>query len=176
MNIFVKFFLIIISIPARIKGIKFGRNSYINYGYDFVIPCLKNIFLGDNCQIGKRASMQTDGGGMIEIGNGCVINRNFTISSRKNIKIGNNCLLSYNVSLIDSGHIFQRGLSPAYSGFVEGKSIELGERCFIGAHSFVMPGVKLGNNCVVGANSVVVDSFPDNSVIAGSPAKLIRML
>ncbi|MFZ6750069.1 acyltransferase [Undibacterium sp. Ren11W] len=50
----------------------------------------------------------------------------------------------------------------------------IGDKCFIGANSIVMPGVRIGNQCIIGAGSVVTNDVPDNSIVAGNPAKLIR--
>lgn len=161
--------LFFISIPARLKGVKFGKNSFINYGYDFVTPQLKNIFIGDNYLVAKRAWIQTINNGKIEIGNNTNVGRNVTISSNKSIKIGDNCLLSYNVSLLDHNHVFKNNISPIYSGTTDGIRIAIGDNSFIGAHSFIMPGVIFWGNYIVGANSVIVKSFNDCSVIAGSP-------
>lgn len=54
MNIFSKIIGYIISIPARIKGMKFGRNSFIGPGYD-IKPIIKGVVLGNNVVIGKNA-------------------------------------------------------------------------------------------------------------------------
>lgn len=51
--------------------------------------------------------------------------------------------------------------------------IIIGEHCFIGARSIILPGVILGDHCIVGSGSVVTKSFPAGSVVGGNPAKLI---
>jgi len=177
MNILVNGILNLVKIPAMVKGMRFGENSYIAPGYDFLNVQMKNIHLGDGVLIGKRAWVQTIDDGTIEIGNNSNIGRNVTISSRKRVVIGKNVLFSYNVSVLDHNHEFKDlSCPPVKSGITQGAEIIISDDCFIGAHSFLMGGVTLGKHCVVGANSVVTKSFKDYSVIAGSPAKLIRTL
>ena len=50
----------------------------------------------------------------------------------------------------------------------------IGERCFIGAHAIVLPGVRIGDECVIGSGSVVSQDVPSHSVVAGNPAKVVR--
>ncbi len=50
----------------------------------------------------------------------------------------------------------------------------IGENCFIGGESIILPGVRIDDNCVVGAGSVVTKDVPPRSVVAGNPAKVIR--
>lgn len=52
----------------------------------------------------------------------------------------------------------------------------IGDNVWVGAGSCILPNVTIGNNCIIGANSVVTKSFPDNCVIAGNPAKIIKQL
>lgn len=50
----------------------------------------------------------------------------------------------------------------------------IGERCQIGAHSIVMPGVTIGDGCVVAAGSVVMRDVPPNSMVFGNPARVME--
>lgn len=51
--------------------------------------------------------------------------------------------------------------------------IKVGNNCFIGCRSIIMPGVTIGDNCIIGAGSIVTKDIPSNSVCAGQPCKII---
>jgi lipopolysaccharide O-acetyltransferase len=178
MNIAAKTIAHLISIPARMKGMKFGKNSFIGPGHDLA-PVLKGVILGNDVLIGRNAWLDISRytrGAQIIIGDGTQIGRSAMISAASKITIGKKCLVSYNVSFLDHDHKFNPEISPLESGISEAKEIVVGDNCFIGAHSFILKGVRLGEHCVIGANSVVTKSFPAFSVIAGNPAKLIKIL
>jgi len=181
MNFLVSLIGYLCSIPARAKGMKFGKKSYIGWGYDFLFSSMKGVIIDDDVLIGRDAWIQTINnndtnrdGPIISIGKSSRIGRSVTISCKKKITIGEKCLISYNVSILDHDHYCYELRSPVESGLTDGEEIIIRDDCFIGAHSFILKGVQLGKHCVVGANCVVTKSFPDYSLIAGNPAKLVK--
>lgn len=88
------------------------------------------------------------------------------------ITIGKGTWIAPNVGLITANHLIEN-----LNDHDKAKDIILGEKCWIGMNSVILPGVKLGVHTIVGAGSVVTKSFPEgNCVIAGNPAKIIRKL
>ena len=160
------------TLPALLKGAKFGKNSYIAPGYDFIFVRLKGLHVGHDVRIGRRAWIQTEGAGNIHIGDGTQIGRDATISSAGRISIGKKCLFSFRTSLLDHDHNFAWPDVMA-SGITHPEDITIGDGCFIGAQSFILKGVTLGERCLVGANSVVTRSFPSDTIIGGNPAREI---
>jgi len=87
------------------------------------------------------------------------------------VEIGNNCIITGGVKIL------------AHDGAPElfGKGYKIGkviihDKVFVGLDAVIMPGVEIGPNAIVGANSVVTKSVPQNSVVAGVPARVISSL
>lgn len=91
------------------------------------------------------------------------------------IEIGENCLISTEVVLMthDGGIKVLDDLKYFEKRAVKLGTIKIGNNCFIGSRSTIMPGVKIGDNCIVGLGAIVTKDVPDNSVVVGVPAKRI---
>ena len=88
------------------------------------------------------------------------------------INIGRGSYIAQNVGIITANHNLHDLDSHS-----QPRDVNIGEKCWIGMNSVVLPGVTLGPHTIVGAGSVVTKSFPKgNCVIAGNPAKIIRHL
>ncbi|MCR5592150.1 MAG: acyltransferase [Saccharofermentans sp.] len=88
------------------------------------------------------------------------------------IVIGKGTWIARNVGIITSNHDLK---NP--NEHQPGKDVIIGDCCWIGMNSIILPGVVLGDHTVVGAGAVVTKSFPDgHCVIAGNPAKLVRLI
>ncbi|MGB9691206.1 MAG: acyltransferase [Candidatus Sumerlaeaceae bacterium] len=94
------------------------------------------------------------------------------IQAINGIEIGDYSIFAPNVGLISANH------DPSdLNKHIPAPPIRIGNFCWVGMNSVVLPGVQLGDHTIVGAGSVVTESFPEGyCVIAGNPAKLIRQL
>lgn len=61
-------------------------------------------------------------------------------------------------------------------GHVNGKTPIIGDNVLCGANVVIIGGITIGDNCIIGAGSVVVKSIPDNSVVVGNPAHVIKKI
>lgn len=89
------------------------------------------------------------------------------------IKIGNDVFITADVTFVthDGGTLILR---KEVNDLELTAPISIGNDVYIGIKSIILPGTKIGNRCIIGAGSVVKGEFPDNSVIAGVPAKVIK--
>ncbi|AEX85601.1 isoleucine patch superfamily enzyme, carbonic anhydrase/acetyltransferase [Marinitoga piezophila KA3] len=148
--------------------------SKIEFGNNIEI---KNRFDDNYVGLNHKTIIIARDGGKITIGNNVGISGS-VIYSLKEIKIGNNVLIGANCKIID--HDFHP-LEPKARiednrEKIRRKSIIIKDNVYIGTNSIILRGSEIGKNCIVGAGSVVSGKFPDNCVIAGNPAKIIRYL
>ena len=93
------------------------------------------------------------------------------------IQIGDNVCISFGVSFIthdNATKVINNILND--KTFAIYKPIKIGNNCFIGAKSIILPGVTIGNNVIIGAGSVVTKNIEDNTVAAGVPCKKISSI
>ena len=107
------------------------------------------------------------------IGDCCRIYSNIGTSESYLITIGDGVTISNDVQLITHDNSIIKVVTDSTDLFGE---VIIGDSCFIGAHSIVLPGVTIGDHCIVGAGSVVSKSIPEGSVAAGNPARVIGKL
>ena len=106
----------------------------------------------------------------IHINNNCSI-----VSNQAAIEICSYTLIGANVSISDSDF---HNLDPSkrLSGQSISKKVFIGENVFIGSNTTILKGVSIGKNSVIANSSVVTKSFPENVIIGGNPAKIIRSI
>lgn len=107
----------------------------------------------------------------VKIGKGCSIKtRNFGTEPYL-IKIGNHVQVTDGVSFYTHGGAWV--LRDKYPDFDFFGKITIGDNVYIGNYVLIMPGVTIHDNVVIGAGSIVTKSIPENSVVAGVPAKVV---
>jgi serine acetyltransferase len=112
----------------------------------------------------------------IRIADHCRIGRHAMITAIEAVEIGEGCLLSEQVFISDHNHEAVPGpVPPTRQPLAPRGPVRVGRHCFIGIRACILGGVTLGDYCVVGANSVVTESFPAGSMVAGAPARLVRL-
>lgn len=150
-----------------------GNMTYI--GKPCFIEGRKGISIGDRTRIFPGIRLEAIGNGKIKIGNNCAIEQNVHITSMESeLRIDNNVTIAANTFITNLDHEYNDiNKSVMDQGHIL-KTTHIGEGCFIGYGVAIQAGTVLGKHCVVGSNAVVRGIFPDNCVIVGCPARIVK--
>lgn len=116
----------------------------------FYSECAINITLGKNVFINACCKFQDQGG----------------------IEIGDNVLIGHSVIIATLNHDF----NPNKRASMIPKKVKIGSNVWIGSNVTILPGVTIEDGAIIGAGSVVVKNVPQNAIVAGNPAKIIRYI
>lgn len=163
----------------NMPGIRFGKFLKAGRGVQFSSFVKDGIQIGNNFSIGSYSQIivstqLSSPDGFIKIGHGVGIGEFAYLGGAGGLEIGNDCIVGQYLSCHPENHIFDDITTPIKHQGVTRKGISIGNNCWIGSKVTILDGVKIGDGCVIAAGSVVTRSFPENCVIAGVPAKIIR--
>lgn len=135
---------------------------------------IKELFGSTGQHVYVQPNFNCDYGRNIHVGKDFIANYNVTILDIARVDIGDYCLIGPNTLISTVGH----PLSPRgrRAKLANSKPVRIGDDVWIGGNCTILPGVSVGNNVIIAAGSVVTKDVPDNSVVAGAPARVLRSL
>lgn len=152
-----------------LRGVKVRGKRALVLGTPLVDA--SDMQVGDDFKVwsGPRRTL-ISGWGPIRFGDRCFVNTGSTIISVEGIYVGDDVAMANDVYVMDSD-----------SHGVEGRPhkqapVTIGDGCWIGARAMILPGVTLGKRVLVAAGAVVTRDVPDDSLVAGNPARVVRSL
>jgi len=113
--------------------------------------------------------------GEVAIGAKTVLGQECTISAYRRVVIGEQCVIADRAMLIDFDHGVVDVERPIRLQGIYMRDVTVGSNVWIGYGACVLRGVRVGDNSILGTSSVITKDVPANAVVAGVPAKLLRM-
>lgn len=155
------------------KKVTIARNCYID------AFSLQGLTLGNNVYIGQNTTIICTGhishvGIGIKIGNKVSLGTHGYYGGAGGVEIGDSTIFGNYVSIHPANHNYSDLSKPISEQGSTYKGIKIGAGCWIGSKATILDGTVIGNHCVIAAGAVVTGDFPDNVVIGGVPAKIIK--
>jgi acetyltransferase-like isoleucine patch superfamily enzyme len=153
----------------RTTGMLFlGRGLELQIGHSGEIRFGRFVWIGDRSKIRCHE-------GVVEIGDKTVIGQECTISAYQKVRIGEQCVIADRAMFIDFDHGVVEVERPIRVQGIYKRDVEVGSNVWIGYGACILRGVRVGDNSIVGTGAVVTKDVAANSVVAGVPARVIRM-
>jgi acetyltransferase-like isoleucine patch superfamily enzyme len=143
-------------------GVKFeiGKGATVRLG--------RWSWIGHGCKIRVHE-------GELELGAKSVLGQECTVSAFQHVAIGRECIVADRVMLIDFDHGMVEVERPIREQGIYKRDVNVGHNVWIGYGACLLRGVTVGDNAVIGTSSVVTCDVPENAVVGGIPARVIRM-
>lgn len=160
----------------RMNARKLSRlySQTIETEVDIRMELLEELLGTTGNRINIEPSFKCDYGYNIHVGEDFYANYDCVILDVCEVQIGHNCLLAPGVHIYTAAHPLDP--NERSSGLEFGKPVTIGNNVWVGGRSIINPGVTIGNNVVVASGSVVTKNIPDNVVVGGNPARIIKKI
>ncbi len=107
----------------------------------------------------------------VSIGYRCSFGGNVVLDAYDTIEIGDDCMFAYGVVVTTATH--DHTVEVMNRSFIR-KPVRIGSNVWIGANAIILPGITIGSGAVVGAGAVVTRDVPENTIVAGIPAAVVK--
>lgn len=121
-----------------------------------------------------KPTFRCDYGYNIHIGKNFFSNFNCVILDVCEVRIGDNCMFAPGVHIYTATHPLQA--AERNSGKEYGKPVKIGNNVWVGGGAIINPGISIGDNAVIASGAVVTKDVPNNVVVGGNPAKVIKTI
>ena len=148
--------------------------AFICPGVKFEIGKGAVVRLGRWSWVGNGTKVRAHEGEVV-VGAKTVIGQECTISAFQHVAIGRECIVADRAMFIDFDHGVVEVERPIRLQGIYKRDVDVGHNCWIGYGACVLRGCRVGDNAIIGTSSVVTKDVPDNAVVAGAPAQLLRM-
>ncbi|MDI6700053.1 MAG: acyltransferase [bacterium] len=156
------------------ENIFVGKKSTIHHNVTLSASREKNsLVIGESCDIHPYSIIRVSGGRIV-FGNHCSLNSFSMVVSNGDIIIKDFVRIGPHTLIISGNHIFKDKDKKIFQQGVEGKGITIEEDVWIGSGVRILDGVRVGKGSIVAAGAVVTKDVPENVVVAGIPAKVIK--
>jgi acetyltransferase-like isoleucine patch superfamily enzyme len=147
---------------------------FVCRGVTFEIGRQARVVLGRWSWLGHGTKIRAHEGEVV-IGAKSVLGQECTISAYQHVSIGRECIVADRVMLIDFDHGVVEVERPIRLQGIYKRDVRVGHNVWIGYGACILRGVTVGENAIVGTSAVVTKDVPENAVVAGIPARTIRM-
>jgi acetyltransferase-like isoleucine patch superfamily enzyme len=169
-------------LAARLAWLRLRwRGRLVTDGLAFVGPGVTiqiarggRLVLGRWSWIGHGCKLRVHEG-EVRIGAKSVLGQECTVSAFQHVEIGRECVIADRVMLIDFDHGVVDVERPVRLQGIYKRDVNVGHNVWIGYGACLLRGVRVGDNAIVGTGAVVTRDVPDNAVVAGVPARVLRM-
>ena len=146
----------------------FGKGLELEIAKSGTVRFGRFVWIGDGTKIRCHE-------GEVEIGAKTVIGQECTISAYRHVRIGEQCVIADRAMFIDFDHGVVEVERPIRLQGIYMREVEVGNNVWVGYGACVLRGSHVGDNSIVGTSTVVTRDLPANAVVAGIPARIVRM-